>query len=127
MVRKRILTLLGALVIPATLLLAPIALLSGTADSATAARGSLPPSARKDLVAIFGQQVRELVLCVTRAALVDRMQERNPQLLDRCVRLRNQHESSRAQFIGQEPTRAKKHMQTDRYIATTASLRRGNP
>jgi hypothetical protein len=78
MVSRRILTLLGALVIPATLLLAPIALMSGTADSATAARGSLPPSDRKALVAIFGPQVRELGLRVTRAALVDRTQERNP-------------------------------------------------
>ena len=72
MVGKRILTLLGALVIPATLLLAPIALVSGTADAATAAGASLPPSARKDLVAIFGPQVRKYGLRVTRAALVDR-------------------------------------------------------
>jgi hypothetical protein len=82
MVGKRLLVLLGALVIPATLLLAPVALLSGTADSATVAAvpaaRPLPPSARKDLVAIFGPQVRRFGLRVTRAALVDTEQKRDP-------------------------------------------------
>jgi hypothetical protein len=82
MVAKRLLVLLGALVIPATLLLAPVALLSGTADAATVdavpAASSLPPSARKDLVAIFGPQVRKFGLRVTRAALVDAEQKRDP-------------------------------------------------
>ncbi len=82
MIGRRILVLLGTLVVPAMLLLAPVALLSGTVDSATAtvarADGSLPPSARKDLAAIFGPQVRKFGLRITRAALVDTKQERNP-------------------------------------------------
>ena len=82
MIGRRILVLLGTLIVPAVLLLAPVALLSGTADSATAtvarADRALPPSARKDLVAIFGPQVRKFGLRITRAALVDTKQERNP-------------------------------------------------
>ena len=82
MLSRRSLTLLGALVIPATLLVAPIAVLSDAADSATAtigdSRGSLPPAARKDLEAIFGPQMRKLGLRVTRAALVDSETESQP-------------------------------------------------
>jgi hypothetical protein len=82
MVGRRLLMGLGALVIPTVLLLAPTALLSDTADSSTVAAvpagASLPPSARADLVAIFGPKVRRFGLRVTRAALVDTKEKRSP-------------------------------------------------
>jgi hypothetical protein len=45
---------------------------------AGAADASLPPSARKDLVAIFEKKVKPFGLRVTRAALVNPAQERDP-------------------------------------------------
>jgi hypothetical protein len=51
---------------------------SGTlASPAGAADSSLPPSARKDLVAIFAKKVKPFGLRVTRAALVNPQQERD--------------------------------------------------
>lgn len=53
--------------------------LSAVPLSAAGARPtSLPPSARKDLAAIFDKKVKKFGLRVTRAALVNRMQERDP-------------------------------------------------
>ncbi len=46
--------------------------------SAGADESSLPPSARKDLVAIFEKKVKPFGLRVTRAALVNPQQERDP-------------------------------------------------
>ena len=75
---RRLLVTLAVLVVPATLLLAPIAILTGTTDApASASPAELPPSARKDLVAIFGPKVRKFGLRVTRAALVNPKNERS--------------------------------------------------
>jgi len=49
-----------------------------TATAAGAADSSLPPSARKDLVAIFAGKVKPFGLRVTRAALVNPTQARDP-------------------------------------------------
>ena len=46
--------------------------------SAGAGESSLPPAARKDLVAIFDKKVKPFGLRVTRAALVNPAQERDP-------------------------------------------------
>ncbi len=51
---------------------------SGSA-SAAARDSSLPPASRKELVAIFAKKVKPLGLRVTRAALVNPAQERDPQ------------------------------------------------
>jgi hypothetical protein len=73
----RLLVALAVFVVPATLLVAPVAILSGTTDApagahtASASTADLPPAARKDLVAIFGPKVKKFGLRVTRAALVD--------------------------------------------------------
>jgi hypothetical protein len=48
------------------------------AVGAVADHGSLPPSARKDLVAIFDKKVKRYGLRVTRAALVNPKEERDP-------------------------------------------------
>jgi hypothetical protein len=80
---QRLLVALAVLVVPATLLLAPIAILTGTADTAAgahtmaAASADLPPSARTDLVAIFGPKVKRFGLRVTRAALVNTVNQRS--------------------------------------------------
>ena len=50
---------------------------SGVA-SAAAADSSLPPASRKELVAIFAKKVKPFGLRVTRAALVNPAQERDP-------------------------------------------------
>jgi hypothetical protein len=74
---QRLLVALAVFVAPATLLVAPVAILSGTTDApvgahtASASTADLPPAARKDLVAIFGPKVKQFGLRVTRAALVD--------------------------------------------------------
>ena len=47
--------------------------------SAAAHDSSLPPDSRKELVAIFARKVKPLGLRVTRAALVNPAQERDPQ------------------------------------------------
>lgn len=57
-----------ALVVPA----------GATVAGAAERGGALPPSARKDLAAIFNPKVKPLGLRVTRAALVDPKQERDP-------------------------------------------------
>jgi hypothetical protein len=56
-----------------------LGVLTGGTRAAPAAAGesSLPPSARKDLVAIFDKKVKRLGLRVTRAALVNPAQERD--------------------------------------------------
>jgi hypothetical protein len=59
------------LLVPAALVLMPVAAPVAAADAA------LPPSARKDLVAIFTPKVRALGLRVTRAALVDTANHRD--------------------------------------------------
>ena len=80
---RRLLVTLAVLVVPATLLLAPIAILTGTTDAPASARtasvatGDLPPSTRKDLVAIFGPKVKQFGLRVTRGALVNPKNERS--------------------------------------------------
>jgi len=74
MLARRLLLACAVLVVPAALLLAPIAILTGTADApagASTASARLPPPARKDLVAIFGPRVKKFGLRVTRAALVN--------------------------------------------------------
>ena len=74
MLARRLLLASAVLVVPAALLLAPIAILTGTADApagASTASARLPPPARKDLVAIFGPRVKKFGLRVTRAALVN--------------------------------------------------------
>jgi len=50
---------------------------SGLTASSAGAAASLPPSARKDLVAIFAKKVKPFGLRVTRAALVNPQQERD--------------------------------------------------
>src|SRR5690242_5825251 len=61
------------------LLLALALVTSGIgAASADSGASSLPPSARQDLVAIFEKKVRRFGLRVTRAALVNPAQERDP-------------------------------------------------
>jgi hypothetical protein len=50
----------------------------GGAAAATSSSSRLPPSARKDLVAIFAEKVEPFGLRVTRAALVNPKQERDP-------------------------------------------------
>jgi hypothetical protein len=84
MVRTRLRRRLGASVLLAALALVPVAAVATTTGDAAAVAagrtdGSLPPSARKDLVAIFGPKVRRFGLRVTRAALVDATQHRDPQ------------------------------------------------
>ena len=81
---RRLLVALAVLVVPGTLLLAPIAILTGTTDAfggkartASVATADLPPSARKDLVSIFGPKVKKFGLRVTRAALVNPENERS--------------------------------------------------
>jgi predicted component of type VI protein secretion system len=81
---QRLLVVLAVFVVPATLLLAPIAILTGTADAlgvkahtGSGSTADLPPSARKDLVAIFGPKVKKFGLRVTRAALVNPKNERS--------------------------------------------------
>jgi hypothetical protein len=63
------LTALAALALPAT---------AASTASAAERQGSLPPSARKDLVAVFDKKVKPLGLRVTRAALVNWKQQRDP-------------------------------------------------
>jgi hypothetical protein len=80
MLLKRLLLACALLAVPAALIVAPIAILTGTADApaaATTARSRLPPSARKDLVEIFGPKVKRFGLRVTRAALVDPENQRS--------------------------------------------------
>jgi hypothetical protein len=61
------------------LLVALALLASATSIAGAAARERrLPPSARKDLVAIFDKKVKPFGLRVTRAALVNPKQERDP-------------------------------------------------
>jgi hypothetical protein len=61
------------------LLLAVAGLASATpAVARDAAESRLPPSARKDLVALFAPKVKPFGLRVTRAALVNPAQERDP-------------------------------------------------
>jgi hypothetical protein len=79
----RLLVALAVVVLPATLLVAPVAILSDTADAraaahtTSAATADLPPAARKDLVAIFGPKVKKFGVRVTRAALVDPKNKRS--------------------------------------------------
>jgi hypothetical protein len=63
----------AAFVVAIVLLLAP----AGAASAASSSL-SLPPSARKDLVAIFGKKVAPFGLRVTRAALVNPKEKRDP-------------------------------------------------
>jgi hypothetical protein len=67
-------------VVALALLLALAGITSGTAGGgrADAAASSLPPSARRDLVVIFGPKVKPFGLRLTRAALVNPAQERDP-------------------------------------------------
>jgi hypothetical protein len=51
---------------------------AGAADSSSSSSSALPPSAHKDLVAIFAKKVKPLGLRVTRAALVNPTQARDP-------------------------------------------------
>jgi len=53
-------------------------LLATAAGASTSSSSSLPPSSRKDLVAIFEKKVKPLGLRVTRAALVNPAQVRDP-------------------------------------------------
>jgi hypothetical protein len=62
----------GALLVPAALVLTPVAALA-----AERAERSLPPSVRKDLVAVFDPKLRPFGLRVTRAALVDARNHRD--------------------------------------------------
>jgi hypothetical protein len=81
MIGRRLLTAFAVMVIPITLVVPALALRAGATDTAAAspARAStLPPSNRKDLVAIFGPRVRQFGLRVTRAALVDPKNRRDP-------------------------------------------------
>jgi hypothetical protein len=55
-----------------------LALPGGASAGAAPRNGSLPPSARKDLVAVFKKKVAPFGLRVTRAALVNPKQERDP-------------------------------------------------
>jgi hypothetical protein len=55
-----------------------VAASTSVAGTAGAADRSLPPSARKDLVAIFEKRVKPFGLRVTRAALVNPKQKRDP-------------------------------------------------
>jgi hypothetical protein len=50
---------------------------AGAADSSSSSSSALPPSAHKDLVAIFAKKVKPLGLRLTRAALVNPAQERD--------------------------------------------------
>ncbi len=80
MLARRLLVACAVLVVPATLLVPPLAVLAATADTpagASTGHPHLPPSARKDLVAIFGPKVKKFGLRVTRAALVDPENERS--------------------------------------------------
>jgi hypothetical protein len=65
-----VLAVVVALVVPAAA--------TATAATTTGSSSSLPPAARKDLVAIFEQKVKRLGLRVTRAALVNPNQVRDP-------------------------------------------------
>jgi hypothetical protein len=67
--------LVAALALVATF--AASGLVTTAAVAATDSSASLPPSARKDLVAIFEKKVKPLGLRVTRAALVNPAQERD--------------------------------------------------
>jgi hypothetical protein len=69
-VRARRLAVVVLVVLGTTLVPARIA--------AAGERATLPPSSRKELVAIFGPKVKEYGLRVTRAALVNPRQERDP-------------------------------------------------
>jgi hypothetical protein len=60
------------------LLLALLVPAGATAAAATERGDALPPSARKDLAAIFNPKVKPFGLRVTRAALVNPKQERDP-------------------------------------------------
>jgi hypothetical protein len=66
------LVLLAALALPATVVPAV------ASASASGREASLPPASRKDLVAIFEKKVEPLGLRVTRAALVNPAQVRDP-------------------------------------------------
>ena len=69
------LLLVAALAVPATMV--PSAATASVA-SADARDHALPPAARKDLVAIFAKKLKPLGLRVTRAALVNPSQKRDP-------------------------------------------------
>jgi hypothetical protein len=82
MPRTRLRRRWGALLVPAALVLTPVAL-AGTAHASvvtTPARAdaTFPPSARKDLAAVFDPKLRTFGLRVTRAALVDATNHRDP-------------------------------------------------
>ncbi len=68
--------LVAALVLVTAVAVAASGLLTDAAGASESST-SLPPSARKDLVAIFAKQVKPFGLRVTRAALVNPQQERD--------------------------------------------------
>jgi hypothetical protein len=70
------LLVVAALAAPAAVVPTPA---TAAVGSAHAGDDSLPPAARKDLVAIFAKKVKPLGLRVTRAALVNPSEERDPE------------------------------------------------
>src|SRR5947209_19014383 len=61
-----------------TVMMMALTLTAISGGLAGAQPSSLPPAARKDLVAIFDKKVKRFGLRVTRAALVNPAQERDP-------------------------------------------------